>query len=577
MEVLRVLLVLVLLLGSVQRSECVRCFARFHLSSGQCDEEIGEVDEDDCCQNPKYGYQATDGTCQSCGPPAWSSWSPWSPCNVLCGKGVRQRSRKCFGVGQSECENINDKLQTEPCDGTCCEDQGWGQWLAWSPCSVTCGGVGVRRRERVCSSPPECLSACNGSSQETESCAAHNTCPVHGGWSSWSGWSDCSHSCIDDQRADADAIMPSRMRRRSCSNPAPSNDTAPPGNSCPENDVQKQVCSELPNCPVNGNWGAWSPAGPCSVSCGEGLRLSTRKCDSPAPKYGGLYCEGPSTQSSVCKSPCPVDGFWSGWSNWGECTASCIPQGRAPVRTRRRSCSNPAPSTTPPGGGCQGDNRQVEHCNHLPHCKVDGGWGSWSPFTSCPVTCGVGFQVSIRRCDSPAPQHGGRQCPGEGRRSSICSTNVHCPVDGVWSEWSAWSVCKYPFGDRKITCKQIGGSQSRVRECLHRAHNGSICSGDSLMDRRVCYDVSRCYVKGSWDGWDTWSLCRPACVNSARDNPARIRSRVCRPDYSNYPPTIGRQKEKATFFGTPLVDCGAPPDGGEKYQKEPCLSVPACS
>lgn len=64
--------------------------------------------------------------------------------------------------------------------------------------------------------------------------------------------------------------------------------------------------------------------------------------------------------------------------------------------------------------------------------SVDGLWGSWSPFTPCPVTCGVGPQVSVRRCDSPAPNHGGKPCPGEGRRISICTTNVHCP--GTWTE-----------------------------------------------------------------------------------------------------------------------------------------------
>ncbi len=63
-----------------------------------------------------------------------------------------------------------------------------------------------------------------------------------------------------------------------------------------------------------------------------------------------------------------VDGVWSGWSSWGECSSSCIPQGRTSIRTRHRSCSNPAPSSSPPGRDCHGDSRQVENCNHLPHC-----------------------------------------------------------------------------------------------------------------------------------------------------------------------------------------------------------------
>ena len=73
-------------------------------------------------------------------------------------------------------------------------------------------------------------------------------------------------------------------------------------------------------------------------------------------------------ESLVLSMSLTVDGFWSGWSSWGECSSSCIAQGRAPVRTRYRSCSNPPPSSRPPGKGCQGDNHQIDDCNHTPHC-----------------------------------------------------------------------------------------------------------------------------------------------------------------------------------------------------------------
>ncbi|KAM4552083.1 properdin-like [Odontesthes bonariensis] len=698
MDTLTVLLVLVPLLVSVERSECVRCFAHFNTASGECDAEIGEVPEEDCCQNPHYGYLATDGECRSCGPPVWSPWSSWSLCNTLCGDGVRQKTRTCFGTGQPTCHEPGDKLRMEPCVGTCCEvvkihlcvcvcvDKEWYAWLPWSPCSVTCGGVGVRNRKRVCSGPPECRLACSAPSEETEKCDSKNQCPgkpaftgvddgrrsmlswlikvvlrillffmfkqktetfqllkqlfstrlsppvclhpsvstrlsppvclhpsvstrlspsvclhpsvstrlsppirlhpsvstVHGTWSSWLGWSRCSGECIDDQRGDA--IMPSRTRQRTCSNPAPSTDTTPHGNSCPGDSSQRQDCSELPNCPVDGQWGAWSPHELCSVSCGEGLQLSNRKCNNPEPKYGGKICEGPSTQSRVCRSPCPgkkthskthkhkntntntkthkhkhkhkdtqrhirhintntkakaktqrlkdsktqrhtdadsdgnlswslpVHGFWSGWSNWGDCSASCISEGqKLPTRTRHRSCSNPAPSSSPPGQACPGQANDVGNCEFLPYCQVNGVWGVWSPYSSCPVTCGVGLQTSSRKCDSPAPKHGGTPCPGNGDQTKICSTKVHCPgkqgfrvseslcdfcvfaVNGVWSEWTKWTVCAYPFRPTNIKCKQIGGSQTRERTCLYQDHGGSICSGDELLQSQVCYYVEGCY------------------------------------------------------------------------------------
>ncbi|XP_028268119.1 properdin-like [Parambassis ranga] len=567
MQALKILLVLVLTLGSVEHSECVRCFAEFDKTSGKCSKELGEVDEeDDCCQNPNYGYQKIDGPCQSCGPPVWSPWSSWSLCNELCGEGVRQRSRKCFGIGQSECENTNYKLETEACNSTCCDGKGWDPWLSWSPCSVTCGGVGgVRKRQRVCTSLPECRLACSGSSVETENCAINSTCPVDGGWSPWSSWSHCSGSCIDDQREGSP--IPSRMRHRSCSNPTPSDHTVPPGNGCSGEGLQVQDCSELPNCPVDGSWGTWAPSGPCSVTCGEGLQLSIRKCDSPTPKYGGRLCDGPSTQSSVCQSPCPVHGLWSGWSSWSECSATCIAQGGDSIKVRQRSCSNPAPSSIPPGDSCQGDDSQLMQCNHMPHCPVDGGWGSWSPFGPCSVTCGVGVQVSVRSCDSPATKHGGRPCVGEGSQTRLCYTNRHCPVDGMWSEWTKWSACEYPFGNRDIRCKQTRGKQTREHWCLHQAHNGTICPGESLTDKRTCYDVNRCPIKGTWGGWESWSLCTPPCGKGSK----RSRKRICNLDYSSY-----RDHDIIEFFGRPLADCGAPPDG-IKSEQALCMNVPDCS
>lgn len=44
---------------------------------------------------------------------------------------------------------------------------------------------------------------------------------------------------------------------------------------------------------------------------------------------------------------------------------------------------------------------------------IDGGWGRWSPWGSCSVTCGTGKVSRSRLCNNPTPLHGGRFCEGE--------------------------------------------------------------------------------------------------------------------------------------------------------------------
>ncbi|XP_055010786.1 A disintegrin and metalloproteinase with thrombospondin motifs 7 [Boleophthalmus pectinirostris] len=53
--------------------------------------------------------------------------------------------------------------------------------------------------------------------------------------------------------------------------------------------------------------------------------------------------------------------------------------------------------------------------------SVDGGWASWSEWSSCTRTCGSGVQSAHRDCTSPLPRHRGRYCLGERRRYRVCN------------------------------------------------------------------------------------------------------------------------------------------------------------
>ncbi|KAG7189310.1 hypothetical protein KM043_016966 [Ampulex compressa] len=106
---------------------------------------------------------------------------------------------------------------------------------------------------------------------------------------------------------------------------------------------------------VNGGWSSWSGWTECSVRCGRGVQKRTRTCTNPVPINGGQNCPGPATQRVECNPSCPaVDGRWSTWSSWSPCGPDCS-------RVRRRSCNDPPPSNG--GRPCQGKDVIVESCS----------------------------------------------------------------------------------------------------------------------------------------------------------------------------------------------------------------------
>lgn len=60
---------------------------------------------------------------------------------------------------------------------------------------------------------------------------------------------------------------------------------------------------------VDGAWSAWGPWQQCSRSCGGGVEFSFRECSDPVPQNGGKYCEGQRVQYQSCNiEPCVSGG-----------------------------------------------------------------------------------------------------------------------------------------------------------------------------------------------------------------------------------------------------------------------------
>ncbi|XP_044164585.1 SCO-spondin-like isoform X4 [Acropora millepora] len=338
----------------------------------------------------------------------WSSWGAWGSCSKTCGTGYQDRHRSCTSpvpaYGGSSCTDSSNQ-QTSCLIKHCPVHGGWSSWGAWGSCSKTCG-TGYQDRHRSCTSPVPAYggSSCAGSSNQQTSCLIKH-CPVHGGWSSWGAWGSCSKTCGSGYQD----------RHRSCTSPVP----AYGGSSCTGSSNQQTSCL-IKHCPVNGGWSSWFVSTPCNVTCGSGKEELNRTCTNPEPKHGGNPCNGVSHKEQNCtRKPCPIHGGWSGWSLWRPCSVTC----GSGVEIRLRNCTNPAPQHG--GEGCKGSAVRSNVCKK-DLCPVDGGWSEWSEWTDCSVTCGGGVMSRKRNCDNPAPTAGGRLCEGPSKDVKSCNASTIC-------------------------------------------------------------------------------------------------------------------------------------------------------
>ncbi|XP_067932084.1 A disintegrin and metalloproteinase with thrombospondin motifs 9-like [Watersipora subatra] len=54
---------------------------------------------------------------------------------------------------------------------------------------------------------------------------------------------------------------------------------------------------------------------------------------------------------------------------------------------------------------------------------IDGEWSSWGSWSECSRTCGGGVKFAERTCSNPSPQSGGKFCLGRRRKNKSCNTS----------------------------------------------------------------------------------------------------------------------------------------------------------
>nr|KAG5710535.1 hypothetical protein BaRGS_013181 [Batillaria attramentaria] len=163
---------------------------------------------------------------------------------------------------------------------------------------------------------------------------------VDGGWSDYEieGVADCSVTCGGGRQA--------VTSRRTCNNPSPQFG----GRACAgdETEVNYQSCNPNP-CPVDGGWSeweTWQDYDECSALCGGGTKdqWRMRRCDNPAPAYGGNEYRCPEGANTYIVNPDNAGRYYhcdngvarlmdcADGTVWDQDTSSCVNDGSQQVK-----------------------------------------------------------------------------------------------------------------------------------------------------------------------------------------------------------------------------------------------------
>ncbi|XP_072010680.1 SCO-spondin-like isoform X3 [Engystomops pustulosus] len=548
-------------------SDCMegcRCPRGLYLQDGRCvnisqcrcsvetPEQTSSHDDCSVCECRDGKMTCDSSACGvDCG---WSAWSQWTPCDQTCGSGVQERFRSPSNPpstnGGAPCEG--DIREVRECYTPCYNDTDlmWSEWTAWTSCSRTCfydvESTGLRRRFRHCNHSE---SLCVGESMQEETCDTP-PCPVVGGWSPWSSWTECTATCDSGVQT----------RNRSCSKPVPLHG----GPECKGPHMQTRECNTQPcrdSCPGSM---VYQTAAECRRGGGACPRLCLDQAahvECAASCYEGCYCpEGLFLQNSSCvprsecvcyhrgevlspgevrtldacnnctcssgemvcsSEPCPVDCGWSSWTPWSSCSRTCN------VGTRRRYRSKTNPPAAFGGRPCEGTGVAIEFCSLQPCKGVAGDWGPWS---ECSVPCGGGYRnrsrisialrgiefstCNLRPCSGEEPgtcsdgkvwkecQEGPSSCAdfsGEGLNGT-CQPGCYCQDGKVLLN----NVCVPPAD---CPCTE-DGAWYEPGDPIQKDCNNCTCLSGQISN---CSEATCAVVDGSWSLWTPWSECSESC------------------------------------------------------------------
>ncbi|XP_077866750.1 A disintegrin and metalloproteinase with thrombospondin motifs 6 [Saccoglossus kowalevskii] len=124
---------------------------------------------------------------------------------------------------------------------------------------------------------------------------------------------------------------------------------------------------------------------------------------------------------------------------------------------------------------------------------VDGEWSQWSSWGQCSRTCGGGVSSLERHCNNPKPSHGGKYCLGDRKRYKSCNIDPCSESSRDYRELQCAEFDNLPFHDKYYTWRPYTGTKVKecALNCLAVGYNfyterapqvvdGTLCNKDSL-------------------------------------------------------------------------------------------------
>ena len=502
------------------------------------------------------------------------SWvpHPYPPCITMspdsCGRGTHSRQIECQDydgnvVGNMDCKLLPTPPSYKDCYKPCSNDCVVSEWSDWSKCSETCDGIiGTQSRQRYFVALGTSCPYTDTNLTEIRNCSNPQPCLEEKYYIIEDPWGRCEEQDSSQSSGDPSTLIQFtdggystrcgvglQNRTAVCMR----GDNAVPPDECPISyePLLERSCN-LP-CASECVYSEWTPYSECSVTCGTGMKIRSRRLLQFSSSNIDCMVDGDGFQVDAisCENPmaCPLAGpdpkyAWY-LSNYDDCILFSSIQSQL-------SGQPPLPA-----------HLDISNC----------GYGYQNRSVNCHEIS-TGLQVSDEFCLQD----------GIDRPSEVQSCEVACRDRCIVTEWSSYSQCTADSdqvrsreivscsrqeNDWEWCCPELSSLQlsetvacerpnprsyvftatSRYGECIISERDRSCGNGDKhrqyeCVDSRLRIRVPeefcqpsnfvhtvgcsiRCETNCRLDSWSEWGPCSTSCGIGIRN---RTRSITRRPD-----------------------------------------------